>query len=219
MRTNPVFFWQAGWLFALVVAALLLSACQPAATSTQAVPVTGETPVVILTQAEPANMPTAAPTAAPTEAAAPTLAPTQAQTSESGSGDDDYGYSDGTGSTPSSGRAPDEIKLTIRQDPALGRYLADEQGMTLYLFTKDTPGMSACEGDCLAKWPPLLVAQGGEVEIDGMDEEGIIGTITRSDGSLQVTYKDLPLYYWVNDTRPGETTGQGVGGVWFVVEP
>ena len=113
----------------------------------------------------------------------------------------------------------DELKLMVEEDAALGEYLVDEEGMTLYLFTNDTPGVSNCEGQCLVNWPPLLVEEGTKVEIDGMDEEGVLGTITRSDGTMQVTYKDMPLYYWVNDTEPGQTTGHGVGDVWFVVEP
>lgn len=136
-----------------------------------------------------------------------------ASQSSSAGNDDTY-----KSTKPASG-AMDEVKLTVREDAALGRFLADEKGMTLYLFTKDTPGMSNCEGDCLVNWPPLLVAEGGKVEIDGMDEEGLIGTITRSDGTVQVTYKDMPLYYWKNDKAPGDATGQNVGGVWFVVEP
>ena len=138
--------------------------------------------------------------------------------SESSSSSIDEDYPDRTGGG-SSGSAMDEVKLMVSESADLGSFLTDEKGMTLYLFTNDSPGMSACEGQCLVNWPPLLVEEGTEVEIDGMDEEGLIGTITRSDGTIQVTYKDMPLYYWVNDKQPGDTTGHEVDGVWFVVEP
>lgn len=140
--------------------------------------------------------------------------------SSSGSGDTGYGNSgSASGSSgATSAQAPEEVYLTVRTDAKLGKYLADEKGMTLYIFTKDKPGASVCEGDCLAKWPALTVAKGGKAEIDGKDDTNL-STITRSDGSTQVAYKGMPLYYWVKDQKPGDVTGQGVGGVWFVVNP
>jgi predicted lipoprotein with Yx(FWY)xxD motif len=97
----------------------------------------------------------------------------------------------------------------------LGTFLVDSKGMTLYLFTKDSPGKSVCEGDCLTAWPPLQ----GEVTAGAGVDESLIGSIKRSDGSTQASYGDWPLYYWMEDKRPGDTTGQGVGDVWYVVSP
>ena len=105
----------------------------------------------------------------------------------------------------------------VRQDPALGTILTDPNGMTLYLFTKDTvANESVCEGDCLANWPaftaeePLMLPNRVDGELTLFD---------RSDGTKQVAYNGIPLYYWINDKAPGDTTGQAVGDVWWVVAP
>ncbi len=98
----------------------------------------------------------------------------------------------------------------------LGTFLTDPAGMTLYMYTKDEPSVSNCYDSCAAAWPPLLTSS------DPTGPDGIasgLGTTTRTDGTLQVTYNGMPLYYWIKDTTPGETTGQNVGGVWFVVNP
>ena len=120
--------------------------------------------------------------------------------------------------TLSAGMMPGGIGSTmmIANDPKLGSFLVDAKGMTLYIFTKDTPGVSNCTGGCLATWPPL-VAMGDLVAGAGM--MGKLGFITRADGTKQVTYNDMPLYYFSSDKAPGDTTGQGVGGVWFMMSP
>jgi predicted lipoprotein with Yx(FWY)xxD motif len=87
--------------------------------------------------------------------------------------------------------------------------------MTLYLFTNDSPGVSTCEGGCLDAWPPLL----GEPEAGAGANADLLGTIERSDGTTQVTYNDWPLYFWAQDSAPGDATGQGVNEVWWVVSP
>ena len=98
----------------------------------------------------------------------------------------------------------------------LGTFLTDTRGMTLYMYTKDDVGISNCYQGCAAAWPPLM-AQSDPVL--PADLPGAIGTTTRTDGGLQVTYNGMPLYYWAQDQQPGDTTGQNVGGVWFVVNP
>lgn len=99
----------------------------------------------------------------------------------------------------------------------LGTILVDGAGMTLYLFTNDTPGSgeSTCEGQCLAAWPPVL----GQIEAGAGVDAGLAGTITRTDGATQATYNGWPLYYWASDAAPGDVTGQGVNDVWWVVSP
>ena len=97
----------------------------------------------------------------------------------------------------------------------LGQILVDGKGMTLYVYTNDSPGTSTCEGDCLVAWPPL---KGTPTAGQGIDSS-MLGTTRRSDGTVQAMYDDRPLYYWQNDSAPGDTTGQNVGGVWFVVGP
>ena len=99
-------------------------------------------------------------------------------------------------------------------DSSLGEILVDGNGMTLYLFTKDSPNTSACEGQCLVAWPPLL---GEPTEGEGVDDSKL-GSFQRSDGRTQATYNGWPLYYWQQDSKPGDVTGQNVNEVWFVLD-
>lgn len=108
--------------------------------------------------------------------------------------------------------------LNVSESDELGPYLIDSQGMTLYLFDNDEPGLSNCYDDCAAAWPPLLVADADSVSA-AEDINGELGTTERTDGTVQVTYNGWPLYYWISDQAPGDTTGHGVGEVWWVVEP
>jgi predicted lipoprotein with Yx(FWY)xxD motif len=105
--------------------------------------------------------------------------------------------------------------LQVATDAKLGKFLADADGRTLYIFTKDTKDTSVCYGKCEAAWPPLL--QDGKPTLgDGVDAT-LLGTTQRKDGSMQVTYAGMPLYYYTPDQKPGDTTGQGVGKVWYVI--
>jgi predicted lipoprotein with Yx(FWY)xxD motif len=101
---------------------------------------------------------------------------------------------------------------------SLGTIVVDETGRTVYVFDKDTPnsGTSACEGACLASWPAVTLAP-GVPHVQGIS--GTLGTITRTDGARQVTLNGLPLYYYAGDTVAGDVTGQGIGGIWWVVSP
>lgn len=107
--------------------------------------------------------------------------------------------------------------LKVSQNAALGNFLVDQNGMTLYIFTKDTPGVSTCSGSCQANWPPLLTngtPVAGDPAITAQ-----LGVITRSDGTQQVTLNNMPLYYFAKDKAAGDANGQGVGSVWFVIQP
>ena len=109
------------------------------------------------------------------------------------------------------------IRLEVANDPILGDILVDGNGMTLYMFTKDEPNKVNCAGDCLVAWPPL-VADGAVTVGPGVDAS-LLGEAALSDGSMVVTYNQMPLYYWVNDLQPGDTTGQDFNKVWYVVSP
>ena len=98
----------------------------------------------------------------------------------------------------------------------LGEIVTDGSGRTLYVFMADTGTESTCYDDCAATWPALTVD--GEPSAEGIDES-LLGTSERNDGSTQVTLNGHPLYHFASDTSPGDTNGQGVGGVWFVVSP
>ena len=101
---------------------------------------------------------------------------------------------------------------------SLGTILVDSKGITLYDFVKDKGTTSVCYGACAALWPPLLTS-GKPVAGPGV-HASLLGTTRRKDGKLEVTYRGHPLYYFVTDRKPGETTGQGVnqfGGPWWVL--
>jgi predicted lipoprotein with Yx(FWY)xxD motif len=118
--------------------------------------------------------------------------------------------------------APAAGAVTVEAKPvgAAGTVLvAGSNGMTVYIFTKDTKdsGKSVCTGDCLATWPALTVAT-GETPTGGTGVTGTLGTITREDdGTLQVTYNGLPLYFFKNDQAPGDANG--VYEFWEAVKP
>jgi len=107
--------------------------------------------------------------------------------------------------------------VNLTQNDKLGSFLVDDKGMTLYLFTKDTPNTTVCYEKCAVAWPPLLTT-GDPVAGEGVDAS-LLGTTDRTDGTVQVTYNGWPLYYYEKDKAPGDVVGQDVGGVWFVVSP
>ena len=110
-----------------------------------------------------------------------------------------------------------DVDLALADSP-LGEHLVDGEGLTLYLFDNDEPGVSNCTGDCLTSWPPLI-ADDEPTWGDGVDGD-LVGTIEREDdGSTQVTYDGMPLYFWAGDAAPGDVNGQGVNDVWWVVAP
>lgn len=98
----------------------------------------------------------------------------------------------------------------------LGEILTDGDGNTVYLFTPDSPDVSTCASGCIDTWPPVTVEAGGSPQA-GAGVTATVGTITRDDGTLQVTVNKLPVYYFAGDLAPGDTNGQGVGAKWFVV--
>lgn len=106
--------------------------------------------------------------------------------------------------------------VEVKSKAGIGSYLTDEKGMTLYRYTMDKPGKSVCAGLCIEKWPVFFV---DEVTVPAGVKIADFGMITREDGKKQATYKGLPLYYFVKDAKAGDTTGQGVNGVWYVVTP
>jgi predicted lipoprotein with Yx(FWY)xxD motif len=108
-------------------------------------------------------------------------------------------------------------KVALAASP-LGRILVDSKGITLYDFAKDKGTASTCYGACAALWPPLTT-KGKPVAGRGV-RASLLGTTKRKDGKLEVTYNGHPLYYFVTDRKPGQTTGQGVnqfGAPWWVL--
>ena len=110
--------------------------------------------------------------------------------------------------------APMSIVIGSASSGSLGTYLTDPTGLTLYTKSGDSATTSTCTGPCAVAWPPVLVATGGSAT-GGSGVTGTFATLTRADGTVQVTYQGLPLYGWKGDAKAGDTTGEGVNG--FVV--
>jgi predicted lipoprotein with Yx(FWY)xxD motif len=110
---------------------------------------------------------------------------------------------------------PGGLLISTASTAALGTFLTGTGGMTLYIFTQDRPNQTTCTGGCAQLWPPLTVSAGQQPEA-GAGVTGRLGTLVRPDGGTQVTYDGMPLYHYSGDTKAGDITGQGKGGVWFV---
>jgi predicted lipoprotein with Yx(FWY)xxD motif len=121
-----------------------------------------------------------------------------------------------TAATGSAGGAA--LQLTVRQDATLGSFVAGADGRSLYVFAKDSGGTSACTGDCATNWPPLTVTSAAAATA-GSGVTGALATITRADGTVQVTLGGRPVYYFGGDKAAGDVKGQGVGGIWFLASP
>jgi predicted lipoprotein with Yx(FWY)xxD motif len=129
----------------------------------------------------------------------------------------------GTTETQTETEAPDAGSMgsgavLMTADSSLGEIVVDGAGMTVYMLTLDTQGAgaSACEGTCATNWP-AVTADSGEPALDGVTGEA--GTITGVDGETQVTLNGWPLYYYAGDNDPGDTNGQGVNDVGWVLTP
>ena len=112
---------------------------------------------------------------------------------------------------------PRHAKVLLRTT-SLGHVLADARGHTVYLFAPDSATKSACYGQCAAVWPPLLTSRAAAAGV-GV-EKGLLSTIKRKDGTLQVVYAGHPLYRFSADARAGQTNGEGIvhfGGSWYAV--
>jgi predicted lipoprotein with Yx(FWY)xxD motif len=110
------------------------------------------------------------------------------------------------------GSAGDSVGIAYKA--GIGFYLVSGSGMTLYYRTSDNPstGMSTCTGGCVAEWP--VFHTNNLVLPPGLNASSF-KTVARSDGTEQLTYNGWPLYNFIGDQKPGDTQGQGLGGVWF----
>ena len=159
----------------LVALTLIVTACAPAATPTQAMPAA----TAVSGSSSGSSMPAA------------TMVPPL---------------------TPAGGAA-----VNLGSSSKYSSFLVGGNGMSLYLYTKDSPGVSTCYDKCATAWPPLLT-NGKPVSGTGVDMSKF-GTLTRKDNTVQVTYNGWPLYYYAKDKQAGDTNGEGVGSVWYLVSP
>jgi len=125
-------------------------------------------------------------------------------------GTTDSHHAAGATSTP----APLQVRV---EQSGLGPILTDQDGRTLYAFVHDKDGAGTCTGDCVATWPALAGRQAATAGsgIDG----SLVSQTGQAEGTVQTTYNNWPLYYYVGDTGPGDVDGQGVDGAWFVLGP
>jgi predicted lipoprotein with Yx(FWY)xxD motif len=100
----------------------------------------------------------------------------------------------------------------------MGQVVTDDKGWVLYRFDRDSakPPTSTCVGDCARVWPPAITD--GKPDLRGVADDKV-GTVTRPDGTKQITVGGWPIYRYYGDKKPGQWRGQGVGGTWFVVTP
>ncbi len=122
-----------------------------------------------------------------------------------------------TASGGGSGSSGQGVTVNISHNATLGDILVDGNGMTLYAWKNDQAGMSSCNAKCLANWPPLL-ANGTLTAGAGLIAANF-GTAQTTDGRTMVTYNNKPLYHFIGDKAAGDTKGQAIGNVWFVVAP
>lgn len=104
------------------------------------------------------------------------------------------------------------VTIQSRSNSTKGDFLVGPSGMTLYVFDKDKPGVSNCTDSCTVLWPPYKMGSTSALPAN-------VATLKRPDGSLQYTYKNMPLYYYVPDKKPGDVLGDGIGGTWHLVKP
>jgi len=143
-------------------------------------------------------------------AAAPAAAPSSAAAPASPAG----------ASSPSSGASSSGGTVITTAKSSAGTFLTNGSGRAVYLWVKDTGDMSNCNGACAGAWPPVTTT--ATATASGSAKASDIGTITRSDGTKQVTYDGHPLYYFSGDSGPGTATGQGsdgFGAKWWLVAP
>ena len=130
------------------------------------------------------------------------------------------GGSDAGGSGPTATEAPTTTAAQAASGTTvavasskLGDILVDADGRTLYAFTKDKGDQSACTGNCATNWPALT----GTATAGTGVQASLLSTSMQANGTEQITYGGKPLYHFAGDAKPGDTNGQGVGNVWFVV--
>lgn len=204
-------------LAAVLVLAAVVTGC------TRTVTVTGTaSPAAPSSGAPAASAPAAAP-ASPTGQAA-TTAPggnTGLQVIDSTAAQNGLNGNGGTVTGATVQEAPPVwVQLSAVRSAQLGAHLIDINESTLYRFDKDSaqPSVSNCADACATRWPPVTIKEGGNVYLAGVDPKAV-GAIRRADGQVQLTVGGWPVYRFAQDTRPGDTKGQGVGGTWFAVDP
>ncbi len=160
--------------------------------------------IVAVAACAPAPQPTPVPpTAAPATVAPTAVPPTAAPAA----------------SPTTAAPAGKSATVNVASNTALGKFITDGDGMTLYMYPPDKRADSVCYDDCAKRWPPFLT-ETGKVDSKSTDiKASLFGTTKRKEGTTQVTFNGWPLYYFANDKKAGDTLGQGTGDIWWVMTP
>ena len=140
-----------------------------------------------------------------------------------GSGSSSYGGGAPAANSPSMSASSGGVsagEALATATGSYGTYLTADSGRSVYMWAGDSGSMSNCTGACASAWPPVLTT--GTPKVTGSAMSSDLGTLKRSDGSMQVTYKGHPLYYFAGDAGVGSTNGQGSNGFgakWWLVSP
>ena len=145
----------------------------------------------------------ASPSAAPSVAASPSAEASEAP-SESAAASEE----------PSASAGAVELKLG---ESSLGQIITDGAGKTLYMFQPDEAGTPTCYDDCATAWPPLLADDPASVTVGTGLDASKLTVVPRTDGGSQLKYGAWTLYYFANDAAAGDTNGQGLNDVWWVI--
>jgi predicted lipoprotein with Yx(FWY)xxD motif len=115
---------------------------------------------------------------------------------------------------------PAAVRLAVAEVGPLGKVVTDQNGRTLYRHDKDKskPPVSNCTGECTKAWPPVVVNDPSKIKLSGVDQT-LVGTLTRADGTVQITLNGWPLYRSAKDSRAGDVNGQGLNGTWYAATP
>ncbi len=175
---------------------------------------TTPSPAEETTPPEPTNTePTATEEATPTEDAGATEQEATPTRDATPTEDEATGGATADASEPADEGAT--VVVSTEESDQFGPMLVDGEGNSLYLFTNDTGQESTCTDACAEAWPAVT----GQASVAGDADDSLLGTTERDDGEMQVTYAGHPVYYFAADQAPGDTNGQGVGGVWFLIDP
>jgi len=142
-------------------------------------------------------------TAAPSVAAPATPAPSAAAPSEAAS------------EAPSAATGSETISISTT---ALGDIIVEDEGKTVYAFSPDSAGTPTCYDQCATTWPPVLAEDGTTLTAGAGLDASKLTTVDRTDGTKQVKYGDWPLYYFSGDSAAGDTNGQGIATMWYVLD-
>ncbi len=206
IKSRPLIFG----VILLISISIIFSACSSSPTTTT--PAAPTTPATQTTTPGPAtsNPPTTTVQPSPTKSPTPpppASTPPPISTSAT--------PAPTTTTAPSPSASPATFTVNISNKAGIGGYLVDGKGMTLYYFAKDVNGKSNASGSVLQTWPLFSI---NTVTVPSTLSAGDFAPITRTDSLSQTSYKGWPLYYFANDKAPGDTLGDGIGGVWFLVK-